>query len=218
MSEHWYTRGGKPSHTRISKSGVIRSTTLRDARLEHLLPSVSSVLNEAAAPELDRWKANKILEACYSSGDPLAVAPTLSEYSAIIRERADKEMEQVLRPRQFGEFAGQKAVTDNLKVFVQAAKQRPSAMPNALTFDAVYNYGIKDPHFVLGPKIPEANEYHSIIASETQRMLSGEMTPADTAASVSDAPYILATFHCRSAWNGIRRIALEMAPVVPQTE
>ena len=94
MSEHWYTRDGKPSHTRISKSGVIRSTTLRDARVERLLPSVSSVLNEAAAPELDRWKANKILEACYASGDPLAVAPTLSEYSTIIREKADKEMEQ----------------------------------------------------------------------------------------------------------------------------
>jgi len=94
MSEHWYTRDGKPSHTRISKSGAVRSTTLRDARLEHLLPSVSSVLNEAAAPELDRWKANKILEACYSSGDPLAVAPTLSEYCTIIREKADKEMEQ----------------------------------------------------------------------------------------------------------------------------
>lgn len=67
---------------------------------------------------------------------------------------------------------------------VQAAKNRPSAMPNALTFDAVYNYGIKDPHFVLGPKITEANEYHSIMASETQRMLSGEMTPAETAASL----------------------------------
>lgn len=94
MSEHWYTRDGKPSHTRISKSGAVRSTTLRDARLEHLLPSVSSVLNEAAAPELDRWKTNKILEACYGSGDPLAVAPTLSEYCTIIREKADKEMEQ----------------------------------------------------------------------------------------------------------------------------
>jgi len=41
---------------------------------------------------------------------------------------------------------------------VQAARKRPSDMPNALTFDAVYDHGIKDPHFVLGPKIPEANE------------------------------------------------------------
>jgi Holliday junction DNA helicase RuvB len=41
-------------------------------------------------------------------------------------------MEQVLRPRQFGEFAGQKAVTDNLKVFVQAAKQRGEALDHVL--------------------------------------------------------------------------------------
>ena len=47
---------------------------------------------------------------------------------------------------------------------VQAAMKRPTTMPNALTFDAVYDYGIKNPHFVLGPKIPQANEYHSILA------------------------------------------------------
>ncbi|MDJ0946999.1 MAG: extracellular solute-binding protein [Kiloniellales bacterium] len=57
---------------------------------------------------------------------------------------------------------------------VAKARQRPTAMPNALTFDAVYDYGIKDPHFVLGPKIPEANEYHNIIATETQRCVSGQ--------------------------------------------
>ncbi len=67
---------------------------------------------------------------------------------------------------------------------VVAARVRPTTMPNALTFDAVYDFGIKDPNFVLGPKIPEANEYHSIIASETQKMLSNDQTPAETAASV----------------------------------
>ena len=30
------------------------------------------------------------------------------------RSASDKELEQVLRPRRFEEFAGQKAVTDNL--------------------------------------------------------------------------------------------------------
>jgi multiple sugar transport system substrate-binding protein len=69
---------------------------------------------------------------------------------------------------------------------VVAARQRPTKMPNALTFDAVYDYGIRDPHFVLGPKIPEANEYHSIIATETQRMLAGQTSPADTAATLKD--------------------------------
>ncbi|MEM6323381.1 MAG: extracellular solute-binding protein [Pseudomonadota bacterium] len=69
---------------------------------------------------------------------------------------------------------------------VIAAQSRPTNMPNALTFDAVYNYGIKDPHFVLGPKIPEANEYYSILALETQRMLGGETTPEDTAAAMKE--------------------------------
>jgi multiple sugar transport system substrate-binding protein len=67
---------------------------------------------------------------------------------------------------------------------VIAAQQRPSAMPNALTFEPVYGHGIKDPHFVLGPKIPNANEYHSIIASQTQRMLAGELSPAETGAEL----------------------------------
>ena len=57
---------------------------------------------------------------------------------------------------------------------VQAARQRPTTMPNALTFDAVYDYGIRDPHFVLGPKIPEANEYHKILATEVQRCIAGQ--------------------------------------------
>ncbi|HEX2529282.1 MAG TPA: extracellular solute-binding protein [Geminicoccus sp.] len=57
---------------------------------------------------------------------------------------------------------------------VAEARKRPSTMPNALTFDAVYDYGIKDPHFVLGPKIPEANEYYQIILTEVQRCLSGQ--------------------------------------------
>ena len=48
------------------------------------------------------------------------------------RSAADKEMEQALRPRRFGEFAGQQAVTDNLKVFVQAAKQRGEALDHVL--------------------------------------------------------------------------------------
>jgi Holliday junction DNA helicase RuvB len=48
------------------------------------------------------------------------------------RASSDKEMEQVLRPRRFEEFAGQKAVTDNLKVFVQAAKQRGEALDHVL--------------------------------------------------------------------------------------
>jgi Holliday junction DNA helicase RuvB len=48
------------------------------------------------------------------------------------RSSSDKELEQVLRPRRFGEFSGQRAVTDNLKVFVQAATQRGEALDHVL--------------------------------------------------------------------------------------
>jgi multiple sugar transport system substrate-binding protein len=60
-------------------------------------------------------------------------------------------------------------------------------MPNALTFDAVYDYGIKDPHFVLGPKIPEANEYYSIMAQETQQHAGQpEASPEETAGALKE--------------------------------
>ena len=62
---------------------------------------------------------------------------------------------------------------------VQAARSRPTSMPNALTFDAVYDLGIRDPNFVLGPKILEANEYHNIILTETQRCVTGELSAAE---------------------------------------
>lgn len=67
---------------------------------------------------------------------------------------------------------------------VKKARQRPTTMPNALTFEAVYDIGIKDPHFVLGPKIPNANEYHSILAGEVQKCLSNSQSPEETCKSL----------------------------------
>ena len=67
---------------------------------------------------------------------------------------------------------------------VKKAMNRPTDMPNALTFDAVYNHGIKDPHFVLGPKVPEGNECHSIIAAEVQRCVAGESSAEETCNSI----------------------------------
>jgi multiple sugar transport system substrate-binding protein len=69
---------------------------------------------------------------------------------------------------------------------VKEARQRPTTMPNALTFDAVYDYGINDPHFVLGPKVPRANEYHTIVATETQRCISGETMPEEACQNIKN--------------------------------
>ena len=44
----------------------------------------------------------------------------------------DKELERVLRPRLFDDFTGQEKTIDNLKIFVQAAKQRGEALDHVL--------------------------------------------------------------------------------------
>jgi hypothetical protein len=58
---HWYDKDGNARHTIVGKNGKIRKTTLRDARSENWLPSVTTVMKVLAAPELDRWKQQQVL-------------------------------------------------------------------------------------------------------------------------------------------------------------
>lgn len=44
----------------------------------------------------------------------------------------DREIENVLRPRSFQQFAGQDKILENLKIFVEAAKQREEALDHVL--------------------------------------------------------------------------------------
>ena len=46
--------------------------------------------------------------------------------------KAELEIEKVLRPAEFTEFSGQAKVVDNLKIFVEAAKQRDEALDHVL--------------------------------------------------------------------------------------
>lgn len=45
---------------------------------------------------------------------------------------AEKELEKVLRPKEFNDFSGQEKVVENLRIFVQAAKQREEALDHVL--------------------------------------------------------------------------------------
>ena len=45
---------------------------------------------------------------------------------------AEKELDKVLRPQGFEDFAGQQAILDNLRIFVAAAKQRDEALDHVL--------------------------------------------------------------------------------------
>jgi len=46
--------------------------------------------------------------------------------------QTDREIDRVLRPREFDDFAGQRSVTDNLKVFVAAARKRNESLDHVL--------------------------------------------------------------------------------------
>ena len=62
-SGHWYTRDGIPRYTVIGKNGKERNTTLRDARTDNLVPSVTTILNIAAKPALTQWLQKQVLMA-----------------------------------------------------------------------------------------------------------------------------------------------------------
>ena len=57
---HWYTRDGVPAYTTIGKTGE-RPTTLRDAKKEGLLPSVTTIINIMSKAGLDTWKQQQVL-------------------------------------------------------------------------------------------------------------------------------------------------------------
>jgi hypothetical protein len=60
---HWYARDGSPRYETKAKNGNMRATTLRDARKELLVPSVTMIIKEAAAFGLEKWKRDQLLMA-----------------------------------------------------------------------------------------------------------------------------------------------------------
>lgn len=54
------------------------------------------------------------------------------DYREESKSSSDQELEKVLRPKQFNDFAGQPKVLDNLEVFVKAAKQRSEPLDHVL--------------------------------------------------------------------------------------
>lgn len=53
---HWYDQNGEPCYEVENAKGGLRPTTLRDARKLNLVPSVTGIMRELAAPQLEMWK------------------------------------------------------------------------------------------------------------------------------------------------------------------
>lgn len=62
-SGHWYDADGKPAYTYENAKGETKNTTLRQARKANLFPSVTTVTKIIAAPGLEIWKQNQLLQA-----------------------------------------------------------------------------------------------------------------------------------------------------------
>jgi len=84
-ASHWYRKDGSAAHEIIGKDGNPRATTLRDARKEGLVPSVTSIIRCAAAPGLQQWKDTQTILACLT----LPQNEGESERDYILRLKAD---------------------------------------------------------------------------------------------------------------------------------
>ena len=86
---HWYKADGTPAYTYINKKGEEKPTTLREARKLNLVPSVTTIISCASAPQLVNWKIDQaILSALtlYREGDE-----TEQEYLARIKADAQEQ-------------------------------------------------------------------------------------------------------------------------------
>lgn len=61
QSGHWYQADGTPAYEVQKAKGGMRPATLRDARKLGLLPSVTGVIREAAAPGLVNWQIEQAI-------------------------------------------------------------------------------------------------------------------------------------------------------------
>ncbi len=86
---HWYDREGTPRYTITGKNGKERNTTLRDARTQHLVPSVTEVLKLLPKPALERWKIEQVKLACLTL--PQIKGETLDEFSQRIYSDANAQ-------------------------------------------------------------------------------------------------------------------------------
>ena len=94
---HYYTQEGDPRHFIPKKDGTgDRPTTIKDARKEGLLPSVTTIIKVMNKPALDQWRMGEVAKAALaytpaSDAEPLdnAIANVLASAEANMSVAAD---------------------------------------------------------------------------------------------------------------------------------
>jgi hypothetical protein len=125
-SGHYYWPDGRTAYTVIGKNGKERPTTVRDAKQLGLLPSVTTILRQAAAPGLEFWKQKQVLYAALTL--PRKPDEPEEEYLARVmqdsQEQARKAAEKgtAIHAAIQGHYEGQ-SVSAEMWPYVKGAKE-----------------------------------------------------------------------------------------------
>ena len=98
-SGHWYTRSGAPAYTYQNDAGEEKKTTLRQARTQNLVPSVTTVIGIADKPGLQHWKALETIRAAqliqrsHFDDDASHIKSVMWESKRVGKEAADRGTE-----------------------------------------------------------------------------------------------------------------------------
>jgi hypothetical protein len=126
-STHWYdAKTGEPRYTIIGKNGKERPTTLRDAREHGYVPSVTTIIRQAAAPGLQMWKERQVLLAALTL-PRIDGEPEDAYLDRIIRDSGEQARKAAERGTQIhaaiqGHYEGQ-SVSAEMWPYVKGAKE-----------------------------------------------------------------------------------------------
>jgi hypothetical protein len=89
MGTHYYARDGSPRYTVLGANGAERDSTLRDARVNGWLPSVTQIIDTLAKPGLVNWRIDQAILATLTL--PKDPEWTEAEYLKRIKSDAGKQ-------------------------------------------------------------------------------------------------------------------------------
>ena len=87
---HWYNTSGLPAHTQPGG----KNTTLRHARKQNLLPSVTTLIGQLEKPQLSKWKADKCIAGSFNNQPREGEA--VRDYQNRIHQSLKDEQNEVL--------------------------------------------------------------------------------------------------------------------------
>jgi hypothetical protein len=127
-SGHWYTKTGQPMYEIKGANGNMRPTTLRDARKLDLVPSVTTIIKQAASPGLERWKQQQILLSALTLPRLINEETEEDWLHRIIRDSQEQARKAAEKGTQIhaaiqGHYEGQ-SVSAEMWPFVKGAKEK----------------------------------------------------------------------------------------------